>query len=315
MINLNQLRTFYQAAKHLNLSVAAKALYVTQPAVTAQVKAFEAHCEMKLFKKKAGKLYLTEEGKAIYKYAQKVFDYEKDIEIAVEEMKKLKRGSLRIGTARTYARYFMPFLISRFRQIYPKIKIHLDEGSSSEMVRSLTDFKNEMAIIAKGDENHKVTFIPFSQEELILILSPKHRLAKKRFIPFQQLAEEPVIMKEKGSGTRILVNELFSKNDCEPNVLMETSDAEVMKLLVRRGEGISFLVRESVARELEKKKLTTVPVKGHKLFLDVTIAYLKKQPLSPPAQAFLKSLKSLGTKEMRFKGMGVLMSKMLDQRK
>jgi DNA-binding transcriptional LysR family regulator len=315
MINLNQLRTFYQAAKHLNLSAAAKALYVTQPAVTAQVKAFEAHCEMKLFKKKAGKLYLTEEGKAIYKYAQKVFDYEKDIEIAVEEMKKLKRGSLRIGTARTYARYFMPFLISRFRQIYPKIKIHLDEGSSSEMVRSLTDFKNEMAIIAKGDENHKVTFIPFSQEELILILSPKHRLAKKRFIPFQQLAEEPVIMKEKGSGTRILVNELFSKNDCEPNVLMETSDAEVMKLLVRRGEGISFLVRESVARELEKKKLTTVPVKGHKLFLDVTIAYLKKQPLSPPAQAFLKSLKSLGTKEMRFKGMGVLMSKMLDQRK
>jgi DNA-binding transcriptional LysR family regulator len=183
------------------------------------------------------------------------------------------------------------------------------------MVQSLTDFKNEMAIIAKGDENRKVTFIPFSQEELILILSPKHRLARKRFIPFQQLAEEPVIMKEKGSGTRILVNELFSKNDCEPNVLMETSDAEVIKLLVRRGEGISILVRESVARELEKRKLTTVPIKGHKLFLDVTIAYLKKQPLSPPAQAFLKTLKGLGTKEMRFKGMGVLMSKMLDQRK
>ena len=315
MINLNQLRAFYQAGKHLNFSAAAKALYVTQPAVTAQVKAFEEHCEMKLFKKKAGKLYLTEEGKAIYKYAQKVFDYENDIEIAVEEMKKLKRGSLRIGTARTYARYFMPFLISRFRQTYPKIKIHLDEGSSAEMVQSLTDFKNEMAIIAKGDENHKVTFTPFSQEELILILSPKHPLARKRFIPFQKLAEEPVIMKEKGSGTRILVNELFSKNDCEPNVLMETSDAEVIKLLVRRGEGISFLVRESVARELEKKKLTTVPIKGHKLFLDVTIAYLKKQPLSPPAQAFLKSLKGLGTKEMRFKGMGVLMSKMLAQRK
>jgi DNA-binding transcriptional LysR family regulator len=71
MINLNQLRAFYQAAKHLNFSAAAKALYVTQPAVTAQVKAFEAHCELKLFKKKAGKLYLTEEGKAIYKYAQK----------------------------------------------------------------------------------------------------------------------------------------------------------------------------------------------------------------------------------------------------
>jgi DNA-binding transcriptional LysR family regulator len=234
---------------------------------------------------------------------------------AVEEMKKLKRGSLRIGTARTYARYFMPFLISRFRQTYPKIKIHLDEGSSSEMVQSLVDFKNELAIIAKGDENRKVTFIPFGQEELVLILSPKHRLARKRFIPFQQLAEEPVIMKEKGSGTRKLVDELFSQNDCQPNILMETSDAEMIKLLVQRGEGTSFLVKEAVAKELKKRKLRTVPVKGHQLFLDVTIAYLQKQPLSPPAQAFLKSLKSVGTKEMRFKGMGVLMSKMLHQRK
>ncbi|MGD8226673.1 MAG: LysR family transcriptional regulator [Desulfobacteraceae bacterium] len=315
MINLNQLRAFYQAAKHLSFSEAANALYVTQPAVTAQVKAFETHCELKLFKKKAGKLYLTEEGKTIYKYALKVFDNEKDIEIAVEEMKKLKRGALRVGTARTYARYFMPFLISRFRQTYPKVKIHLDEGSSSEMVQSLVDLKNEIAIIAKGNENRKVTFIPFSQEELVLILSPKHKLARRRFIPFQQMAEEPIIMKEKGSGTRKLVDELFSMNNCDPNILMETSDAEMIKLLIQRGEGISFLVKESVARELKKKKLRTVPVKGHKLFLDVTIAYLRKQPLSPPAQAFLKSLKGVGTKEMRFKGMGVLMSKMLDQNK
>jgi len=315
MINLNQLRAFYQAARHLNFSAAAKELYVTQPAITAQVKAFEAHCEMKLFKKKAGKLYLTEEGKAIYKYAQKVFDHEKEIEVAVDEMKKLKRGSLRLGTARTYARYFMPFLISKFRQAYPKIKIHLDEGSSLEMVQSLIDFKNEMAIIAKGDENPKVTFVPFSQEELVLILSPKHRLARKRSIPFQELAEEPIIMKEKGSGTRKLIQRLFSENSCEPNVLMETSDAEMIKAWVQRGEGISFLVRESVALEAKRRKLVTAPIKGHKLFLDVTIAYLNKQPLSPPAQAFLKSLKSLGTKEMRFRGMSNLMTEMLDHRK
>jgi DNA-binding transcriptional LysR family regulator len=146
-------------------------------------------------------------------------------------------------------------------------------------------------------------------------MSPKHRLARKRFIPFHELAEDPIIMKEKGSGTRRLVDELFSRNDCGPNILMETSDGEMIKLLVQRGEGISFLVKESVAEELRKRKLRTVPVKGHQLFLDVTIAYLRKQPLSPPAQAFLKSLKGLGTKETRFKGMGVLMSKMLDHRK
>ena len=309
MINMNQLRAFYQGAKYLNLSTAARDLNVTQPAVTAQVKAFEEHCELKLFKKKAGRLYLTEEGKAIFKYAEKIFEQEREIEVAVEEIKKLKRGSLRLGTARTYARYFMPFLISKFRRTYPKIKIHLDEGSSQDMIQSVVDFKNELAIIAKGTENRKVHFIPFSQEELVLILPPKHRLARKKSIPFQALADETVIMKEKGSGTQKMVNELFFKNDWRPNVLMETSDAEMIKQLVGRGEGISFLVKESVAWELKSRKLATVPIKDHRLFLDISIAHLKKQPLSPPAQAFLKSLEKLGTKEMRFKGMSTLMSK------
>ena len=137
MINFNQLRAFYQAAKHLNFSTAAKKLFVTQPAVTAQVKLLEDYCDLKLFKKKGGKLYLTEEGKTIYEYTRKIFEYENEIVTAVEEMKRLKRGTLLLGTARTYARHFIPFLISRFREAYPRIKIHLDEGSSAYMIQSL----------------------------------------------------------------------------------------------------------------------------------------------------------------------------------
>ena len=85
MLNLNQLRAFYQTAKHLSFTAAAKALFITQPAVTAQVKLFEDYVELKLFKKRRGKLFLTEEGKTIYEYAQKIFQNEKEIEAAVEE--------------------------------------------------------------------------------------------------------------------------------------------------------------------------------------------------------------------------------------
>jgi len=313
MINLNQLRAFYQAAKYLSFTTAAEKLYVTQPAVTAQVKLLEDYFELKLFNKKGGKLYLTEEGKAIFDYAREIFEYEKEIEFAVEEMKKLKRGTLRLGTARTYARYFMPFLISRFRENHPHIKIHLDEGSSREMLHSLVDLKNEVAIIAKEEDNPDVHFIPFSREELLLILASDHSLAQKRVINFKQLAAEPIIMKETGSGTRRLVDELFAQNKCAPKVLMETSDAEMIKLLVQHGEGIAFLVGEAVTRELQEGKLATASIRDHEIFLDVNIAYLKNQTLSPPAQAFLTSLENLGTKEMRFQGMGALMAKMLAQ--
>ena len=315
MINLNQLRAFYQAAKCQNVSLAAKRLFVSQPAVTAQVKLFEDNCGLKLFKKKGRNLYLTEEGKTLFNYARKIFEYEQKIEDAVEQMKELKKGSLRLGSARTYARYFMPFLLTGFRNAHPHIKIHLDEGSSSDMIQSLIDLKNEVVIIAKAEENSNITFIPFSQEELVLILPPNHHLANKATLSFKQLADEPIIMKDPGSGSRKLVDELFTRNDCSPNILMETGDAEIIKLLVRHGEGVSFLVKEAVAVELQEGKLATVPLKNQAIFLDVSIAYLKNQPLSPSAQAFLKSMENLGTKKMRFQGMGALMAKMLAEEK
>ena len=255
MINLNQLRAFYQTAKCQNVSVAAKQLFVSQPAVTAQIKLFEDSCGLKLFKKKGRNLYLTDEGKTLFNYARKIFEYEKKIEDAVLQMKELKQGSLRLGSARTYARYFMPFLLTGFRDAFPQIKIHFDEGSSREMIHSLTDLKNEVVIIARAEDHPNVAFIPFSREELVLILPPSHRLADKEGIGFEQIAEEPIIMKDPGSGTRKLVDELFAKNSCTPNILMETGDAEIIKLLVQHGEGISFLVKEAVAVELQEKKL------------------------------------------------------------
>ena len=311
MINLNQLRAFYQVARCQNVSLAARQLFVSQPAVTAQVKLFEESCGLKLFKKKGRNLILTDEGKTLFNFSKKIFDYEQKIEDAVTQMKELKQGNLKLGSARTYARYFMPFLLTGFRDAFPHLKIHLDEGSSREMIHSLVELKNEVVIIAKADEHPNIAFIPFSREELVLILPPNHRLANEDSVGFGQFAQEPVIMKDPGSGTRRLVDDLFSSNGVTPNVLMETGDAEIIKLLVQHGEGISFLAKEAVAFELQENKLITVPLKKDPIFLDVTIAYLKNQPLSPPAQAFLDSLKKLGTKKMRFQGMGALMAKML----
>ncbi|MGD8345327.1 MAG: LysR family transcriptional regulator [Desulfobacterales bacterium] len=315
MINLNQLRAFYQVAKCQNVSLAAKQLFVSQPAVTAQVKLFEESCGLKLFKKKGRNLVLTDEGKTLFNFSRKIFEYEEKIEDAVAQMKALKKGNLKLGSARTYARYFMPFLLTGFRDAFPDIKIHLDEGSSREMIQSLIELKNEVVIIARVDDHPNIAYIPFSREELVLILSPHHRMAGQHRISFEQIAAEPIIMKDLGSGTRRLVDDLFLNYGVPPNVLMETGDAEIIKLLVQHGEGISFLVKEAVAVELQEKKLVSVPLTAESIFLDVTISYLKNQPLSPPALAFLDSLKELGTKNMRFQGMGALMTKRLAEEK
>ncbi|MEW5910138.1 MAG: LysR family transcriptional regulator [Thermodesulfobacteriota bacterium] len=315
MINLNHLRIFFHAAKNQNFTIAARELFITQPAVSAQIKSLENDCNLTFFKKKGRKIHLTDEGKHLFNYAQKIFEYEHLIENAIEELRELKCGLLRLGTTKAYARYFMPFMISTFREKYPGIKIQLNEGSSLEMIYSLLDFKNEIAVIARAEDHPEVTFVPFSQEEIVLILAPDHPFARNSSISLQELAKEPIIMKEAGSGTRKRINDLFSLSGLTPNILMETGNAEFIKQLVQRGEGISFIVKEAVKNELKEKTLATIKIEGHRLELDVSVAYLKNQQLSPPARAFLSILDMLSPKDLTLKGIGSLMAKLLAARK
>lgn len=307
-MNLNQLRVFYEAGRAGSFTGAASKLFITQPAVTAQMKAFEDQCGLTLFKKKGRKLYLTEEGTTLYGCVRKIFDYEREVENAIEEMRDLKRGILRLGTSKAYARYFMPFLISSFREAYPHIKVYLDEGSSLDIIRSLLDLKNEVAVIAKVEDEPNVAFLPFKRNRLLLIVAPAHSLAKKKSVSVEDLANDNMIMKEAGSGTRNRVNRLFSEKGLVPNVLMETSNTEFIKQLVQRGDGISFLLEEAVAAEIREKRLATVPVAGENAFLDVSIAYLKNQRLSHPARAFVEMLKKMATKEPGGQGAGKVMA-------
>ncbi|MEA3460726.1 MAG: LysR family transcriptional regulator [Bacteroidota bacterium] len=314
MLNFNQFRIFYHVAKHRNFTRAASDLFISQPAVTAQMKAFEAYCGLKLFKKKGRKNWLTYEGNTLFEYAKTIFVLEKDIENAIDDMRELKRGVLRIGTTKAYARYFMPLMLSTFHIKYPDIGIELNEGSSLEMTLSLLDFKNEVALIAKAGDVSGIRFIPFSREEMVVIAAPDHPLTRRGAIFFRDLTDEPFIMKDKGSGTRKLVDRLFAHNNCTPNILMEVSNAEFIKQLVQRGDGVSFLVREAVAAELSDGKLAAVPLKGKKVYLDVSIAYLEGQHLSPSAKAFIDTLEKLQFgKEITPQGIGVFMAKILSQ--
>jgi len=302
MLNLNQIRAFYHVSKNLSFTAAAKELFITQPAVTAQVKAFEEYCELELFKKRGRGICLTDEGAALYQSVRPIFEKEKEIENLITDLRGLKRGILRLGTSKTYARYIMPFLMREFHARHRHIEIHLDEGSSTAMIRSLLDLKNEVAIIAKVVDEPDVEFIPFSEEELILLLSPEHPLAGKKRLAFEDISREPVILKETGSKTRMVVNDLYERHGCTPDILMETANADFIKQFVERGEGISFLVRGAVDAELRQKRLISRPIIGETITIDVSIAYLKNQPLSPVAKAFLETLTELTAGKKPIKG-------------
>jgi DNA-binding transcriptional LysR family regulator len=292
MLNLNQLRTFYQVAKSLNFSVAAENLFVSQPAVTKQIKRFEEFCNLKLFIKKRAKVYLTDEGKKIFVYASRIFEMERQLEETISGLQNLKRGSLRMGTTKTYARYFMPVIFTPFQKSFPDIIIELDEGSSLDMSKSLLDFKNSLAIVAKVEENPDILFIPLLLEEVVLIVAPNYHLAKRDEIIFRDLNEEPIIMKEIGSGTRDLVERYARSEKIRLNMVAQTSNMEFIKQLVKQEQAVSFVVRSSVETELSQGELISVPVKPKKLLLKIFIAHLRDYELPFAAKAFLDYLLS-----------------------
>ena len=194
MLNLNQVRVFYHVAKNLSFTSAAKELLISQPAVTAQIKAFGEYCDLNLFKKRGRGIRMTDEGRTIFNYIRPIFEQEKEVENVIEDLRELKRGVLRLGTSKSYARYIMPGLVRKFHEKYCHIEIHLDEGSSAAMIKSICDLKNEVALIAKVIEEPDVEFIPFSEEELVPLFPPDHPLAQKEVVTFEEIAQQPIIM-------------------------------------------------------------------------------------------------------------------------
>lgn len=293
MLNSNQLRAFYEVAKSLSYSIAAENLCVSQPAVTKQVKMFEEHWKLKLFLKKRGKIHLTDEGKKIFVYVSRIFELERQLEDAISAIQNLKQGSLRIGTTKTYARHFMPFLLSPFQHSFPDIIIELDEGSSLDMSKSLLDLKNSLVLVAKVEDHPDILFTPLLLEEVSLIMAPEHHLANRKAVRFKDLESEPIVMKEVGSGTRKLIEQCAAGEKITLNIIAQTSNMEFIKQLVRQERAISFVVRSAIETELSEGKLACVPVKGYRLILDIYVARLRDYELPFAARRFHEYLLSV----------------------
>lgn len=289
-MNFNHLRIFYESAKELSFSRAAERLFISQPAVSIQMKQLEDMLQVKLFNKVGNKIFLSEAGKLLLEYAQKIFELENEAEKAINEVKEVKKGALHIGTTKTYARYLMPNYISHFHALYPGVSIHLSEGSSLEMIQSLFNMQNELAIVASTEYPKPLHSIAFGNEEVLLVASPDHVLSKKDSITMRELARFPLVMREEGSATRKAVMDMFKKMRLAPTILYEASNLEFIKELLEKGEGASFIVRSAVEKEIAQGILKEIAISDVSITMNTNIAYISEDGLSKIARAFIDTL-------------------------
>jgi DNA-binding transcriptional LysR family regulator len=289
-MNLNQLRIFYVSGKLQSFSAAAEELLITQPAVTMQIRELEGYYNLRLFHRHGKRVELTDAGRILFRYAKKIFELTAQAERAIWELKDLASGVLKIGTTKTYAKHLMPSLISSFQEKHRGIHVILSEGSSAEITNSLIVHKNELGLIGRSTYPPQLKVLSFSREELVLIFGRNHSLSGLRKITLMDVAREPLIIREKGSGTRDVVLEKYREARIKPSILTEASNVDFIKELVETGNGISFVVKSAVQEELKRGTLKSKTLADGPIYLNVDIVYLKNRNLSPSAQAFLELL-------------------------
>jgi DNA-binding transcriptional LysR family regulator len=236
---------------------------------------------------------LTEAGELLYQYAEKIFDLVSEANEKMRDFKKLMRGTLQIGTTKNYARYIMPSLLSEFQRRFPRIKVILNEGNSEEMARSVLEMKNELALISQLNLDRKIKSIFFSTVEFVLVVSPEHRFSQRKSISLRELNGEPVILREKGSGSRTAILRKFQEYGIWPSVITEASSLDFIVGYVKQNKGVSFMFEPDIREELEKGTLKVIRVEEGNIIFFTDLIYHSEKSLSPPSQAFLKMVAEL----------------------
>jgi len=289
ILNMNQLRAFFVAAKLGSITKAADTLMVTPPAITMQIKQLEETVGIRLLVRDGNSIRLTKTGKEAFSRAEKIFHEIHEMEGFFEDVSTSKSGELRIGCPETPLKR-IKHLIAAFKETYPGIRIILDQGSNAEMVKSIADHRNELAVIRYLPSNSRLKTKVIWTEEVLLVAAPRSSLLPGSEISVMQLPEIPLILRREGSAIREVVFEYLRKFKVKPSVVMESGSIVVLKEFVAQDSGLAFVERDAVDEELRNGTLKAVHILEGSPTIEFGIGFRNRKELSPPAWAFLRLL-------------------------
>lgn len=286
-MNFHQLKVFYEVAKEKNFSAAGKKLFLTQPAVTLQVKNLEEHYDLKFFDRVGKKVILTDEGKILFDFADQIFNLSRQVEEALVDIKKISRGALRIGAVFTFGEYHLPILLGAFHKKHPRVAVQVDLGNTSQITENILLHKDDLAFVAYDPENEKLVAHEFYRDHLIGIVSPQHKFAGRESISIKELNGQPFFIREPGSSPRMILDEIFKRNGIYPEIVMESASTACIKKMVESGNGMAILSRPLVEKEIAAKTLKKLSFRETEIVYRYYLIHHKNKYLSRTMKAFM----------------------------
>ena len=258
-----RLKVFLTVAKRLSFTKAAKDLYISQPAVTKHIVALEQHFNTKLFIRRGSIIELTEAGKLLQQFGTKIDNIYSLLDFELGILKDEHKGKLVIGASTTMTQYVIPPLMARFHQKFKDIVIHLVNGNTEQIEAALKRSEIDLGIIEGFSKRQNFRYIEFLKDEIVLVAKSAHPLAKKGEVTLEELMVQPLLLREKGSGTLEVIEHYLKQLGCslaDFNVEMHFGSTEGIKNYILNSNSMAFLSVQSILKELSRNELSIIDV-------------------------------------------------------
>ncbi|KJS19148.1 MAG: hypothetical protein VR72_19170 [Clostridiaceae bacterium BRH_c20a] len=300
MVN-DSIRVFLAVAEKRNFSKAAKSLFLTQPAVSFQIQMLEQYYGTVLFDRVNRNITLTAAGELLLRYAQDLSILQANLEKEMQELTGTIKGRLMLGASTTIGEYVLPYLVGRFKKQFPEVDVSLVVANTEDIETSIINTTLDVALVEGPVNGKDLNTEKFLDDELVLITQIDHPWVNNKRISVFELNQYPFITREKGSGTRHIMENAFRKVGFDLNnlnIIMELGSTTAIKAAVASGLGVSIISEWAAKDSVKLNKLATIAINETKFERQFTVIYHEKKFRTKAAYEFLNFLRSEEVHEM-----------------
>jgi DNA-binding transcriptional LysR family regulator len=274
-LDLRQLEILQAIAETGSFTACGRKLNVSQSAISRQILLLEEELGEPLFLRVGRHVRMTPAAESLVQLGQRVFQDVKETVSRITDRSGELRGTLRLSGGMTVCLYVFPPLLKHLRRVHPQLDMRLTVATAGRSVEEIRAGRVDAGLLTLPVEESDLVTEPALREELLLVTTPKHPLARRRAVTPQDVAEQPFVLFEPGSATRRVIDHFFASQNIEPIVVMDTENVEIIKAMVKIGLGIGIVPYQAIAREVRAGQLFCTRIAGHELFRETGWVYAR----------------------------------------
>jgi len=274
-MDLRQLEILQAIAETGSFTASGRKLHVSQSAISRQILLLEEELGEPLFLRVGRQVRMTPAAESLVQLGQRVFQDLRDTIGTITDRTRDLRGTLRLSGGMTVCLYVFPPLLKHLRRVHPRLDVRLTVATAGQSVQQIRDGRVDAGLLTLPVEGADLVTVPVMREELLLVATPTHALARKRRVAPKDLAGQPFVLFEQGSATRRVIDRFFAAEHLEPTIVMDTENVEIIKAMVKTGLGIGIVPYQAVAREVRAGQFFCARIEGHELVRETGWVYAR----------------------------------------